>query len=599
MDVALEQRINAVIEHLNRISSEQIDYQLLDPVAKMMLVALIHECQKIHDCVDGIPDKIIDKYCSDFIPRDKIAATPAIAVVELRFKAQRIMSTLQLRNGMAFSYKPAGEKIPLNYIPIFQTLAIPYNGIYILTPGKLYTSTTIYDIAIDKRNCLWIGINTNAEIDCMKNFSLLVKGTHGIAPLSVTLENSGQKLNFTDMSRFDEIDMAEPFDAQQSSETMFSMIEAWKDKLLGIDNGTLVCITDDTVDRDIFKPRAYPKIFQNWLESETLDCFTDGTIWLRLEFPEGYTVPDDCSAVLNVLPVVNVDVNTLTLTQSTPIAKLQKQGNSYFLQVLETSNSDHKQGFNMSADEIIIRDFDASCYNNGDIYREVRSLYNHFIDDYHAFMEYHGIKDGELIRVLRETINKIAKNIGNQNAKYKFDSGTYAMKNMNQFPLSTSTKVAYLTTAGEIGNSPREGETMENKKLPSIDKDLPVIVSATGGRNKAGIDERYEMLRYYSLTLDRLYTKKDIEAFLRKEIISTFGKDEFPRIFIRMNISGAKGEKRLQRGLYIDIDFKDKKNYERAIATGFDKRVHQGIIAHSCISMPIILNMNNLELTNI
>ena len=117
-----------------------------------------------------------------------------------------------------------------------------------------------------------------------------------------------------------------------------------------------------------------------------------------------------------------------------------------------------------------------------------------------------------------------------------------------------------------------------------------------GGTDKANVDERYENLRYYTLTNDRLYTKKDIDAFLRKEIITEFGKEEFKRIYTELKIEGAAGETKLQRGLYITIKFKDKKNFEKAINTSFKNRLYQKIINRSCISMPInisILIINN------
>ena len=116
-----------------------------------------------------------------------------------------------------------------------------------------------------------------------------------------------------------------------------------------------------------------------------------------------------------------------------------------------------------------------------------------------------------------------------------------------------------------------------------------------GGTDKANVDERYENLRYYTLTNDRLYTKKDIEAFLRKEIITEFGKEEFKRIFIELKIEGAAGETRLQRGLYITIKFKDKKNFEKAVSSSFKHRIHQKIVNRSCISMPIIVTLLNLD----
>ncbi|MBQ7551179.1 MAG: hypothetical protein IJT04_06610, partial [Bacteroidales bacterium] len=70
---------------------------------------------------------------------------------------------------------------------------------------------------------------------------------------------------------------------------------------------------------------------------------------------------------------------------------------------------------------------------------------------------------------------------------------------------------------------------------------------------------------------------------------------EFKRIFIKMNIEGTAGKTKLQRGLYIDIEFKDKKNYERAVSLAFDKQMRQKIENKSCIAMPIIIELRNLE----
>lgn len=595
MDILLEKKINDTLEYINQLVDEPVDYQSMDPIAKMMLISVLHECQKIRDYVDGIGDKMIDRLCETFIPYDKVAAIPAIALVEPRFRAQKDSEPLVFEEGIVFSYKNGPGKLPINYIPVIRNQLLPFDEIYLLTPNKMYAGGASYDITLGKKNCLWVGIGSKAGVECLKGLSILIRGVRGISPSGLRVGTEERKVNFSDMSRLEDMEMLEPFDAQQSSAKLFSLVEKWKDILLNLEDGTLICVTEDTVDRDMYKSCTYPRVFQHWLESEMLDCFKSGTLWLQFEFPEGYVVPNTCSVVVNAVPVVNIDVNTLTLTQSSPIAKLQKQDGSYFIQIQETSSSANKQGFGMSTDEIIVRDFDAACYHNGDLYREVRTLYNHFIDDYYAFIEYNGIKDGETIRILRETINKIGKSVGLQNQKYKFDSGTYVMKNMNQDPPTLSTRVSYLTTLGRGGNIPRADEFMENKKLPSIEKDVRVVLSAAGGTDKASVDERYELLRYYTLTLDRLYTKKDIEAFLRKELIAEFGKDEFRRIVVRMSIEGAAGERCLQRGLYVDIEFRDKKNYDQAIDTAFDARMYRKIRNLSCISMPIIVSLKNLE----
>ena len=595
MDLELEKNINEAIEYLHKISTDQLDFKIMDPIAKMMLVALLHQSQKIKDYVDGVSEKIAEKYCEDFIPRKEIEAMPSLAILDVRFKPKKDVEAIQIGSGASFSYKLSDNKQQLNYIPVFNTLCIPYQNLYILTPTKLIIGDNQYNISMDNTNSVWVGIETKTEIDTLEGLSILIYGTGGVLPEHIYVGGADYELEYADMHKMEVIEMAEPFDAQQCSNQFFSIIDNWKDVLTNMGDKTLLYITDKIKDRDIFKPQTYPKVFKHWLESEILDYFKGNTIWLRLDFPKDYILSDVVSVSINTLPVSNVDVNNVTLTQTAPIAKLQKQDNSYFLQIIETSTMAHQQGFNISKDEIVIRDFDASSYHEGNLYRDIRNIYNHFIDDYYAFIEYNGIKDGETIKQLRDLINKLSKSVGTYSPKYNFDSGTYVMKNMNQFPQSSTVKVSFATTMGRLGNTPRSGEVMENKKLPLIEKDLKVAVSATGGSDKANFDERYENLRYYSLTNDRLYTKKDIEAFLRKEIITEFGAKEYNRILIKMDIAGYGGEAKLQRGLYITIEFKDKKNFDKAIATSFKHRVYQKIVNKSCVSMPINVNLFNLE----
>ena len=595
MDVDLQKRINEAVQALGQISAQPIEFSQMDPVAKMMLVALVSESQKIQDYADQATDRIVERFCSDFIPRQKVEAMPAVCLLQPQLKPRSTGGIIPVGTGAQFAYKNPNSKVPLNYIPLFNTCLLPHQGLYLLNHRLLRFATNIIDIKMEKPNQLWVGIFTDSELNNMKGISMLLKGTDGITPEHISVGTTNHELDFSSMHEMENIEMAEPFDAQQSSDQFFSLIENWKENLLNITDGTILYITDNTNDRDIFKPRQFPRVFQQWLESEVLDYFDANTVWLRFDFPEGYVVPDDVEVILNVLPVTNVDVCSLMLTQAQPIAKLQQDDEAYFLRILETSTTANRQGFNMTQDEIIIRDFDAQCYNNGTLYRDVRNLYNRFIDDYYAFIEYNGIKDGEVLKTLRETINLLGKSVGQQNEKFKFDSGTFVMKNMNQYPPTNSTKVSFITTMGRIGNTPRAGEKMENKNDPALEQDAPIIISAMGGVDKATADERYELLRYYALTNDRLYTRMDIDAFLRKELMAEFGKEEFRRIFIKMNIEGAAGGNMLQRGLYIDIEFKDQKNYKHAKEMSLDRLLEQRIRNRSCIAMPIVITMKNLE----
>lgn len=602
MDIELERKISEITKYLKDITSDSLNYQLMDPVARMMLVALLHESQKIQDKIDRISEKIADHFCDNFIPSQNVNAMPAIALVAPSFKKGKNTESTAINSGASFLYKINGTKDAIEYIPLFKNTLIPFDDVYVITKNKMTSKEKSFDVAMENDNIIWIGINTRAEIDCLKDFSLYVEGCGNIIPQRMSIiSNETTELQFCSMQRIEDIDMMEPFDAQQATGKFMPIIKYWKEYLQDLPDGALFYITDEVVDRDVYKKKAFPKFFQNWLESETLDCFDENTLWLQIEYPEDFVVPDNISVHLNTLPIVNISVNTVTLTQSSPIAKLQKQEDSFFVQVLETSNSLHKQGFGMRSDDIVIRDFDASCYNDGELYREVRNLYNHFVEDYYAFIEYNGIKDGEDIKRLKELINKIGKSVGGQNSKYKFDSGTYVMKNINQYPPTLTAKVSYITTQGELGNSLKvfpDGDKehkLESKKIPVIEQNVLVVVGAMGGRDKADADSRYEQMRYYTLTNDRLYTKMDIEAFIRKELASMYGKEEFKRISIKLSVEGIGGETSVQRGLYIDIEFKDKKNYNKAMEYCLKDRLMQKINNKACLSMPIAIKLIHLE----
>ena len=83
----------------------------------------------------------------------------------------------------------------------------------------------------------------------------------------------------------------------------------------------------------------------------------------------------------------------------------------------------------------------------------------------------------------------------------------------------------------------------------------------------------------------------DIEAFVRKELIAIYGKEEFKRINVNVHVEGAAGKESVQRGLYVDIEFKDKKNYEKAYVDNYKIKLEQDIFNLSCLSLPIFISL--------
>ncbi|MCC8036758.1 MAG: hypothetical protein LIP02_01265 [Bacteroidales bacterium] len=585
MEKVIATEIELLLQDLNLATG-----QLADPVAKLMATALVFEAQKIKDAIERIPEKVLNRLCTFFIPQDKIDPMPALAILHPKMKAISNPAPQTITSGTSLSFK-FNNKLQLPYCPVFANTVVPYTKLHLVTPTMLKTGDSISPIVLGRKDKVWIGLETEAEVECLKDMSLLIRGTQGVLPKRIVVGNNTEELSFTNAARMEAVTMLPPFDAQQASHAFNGMVSHWKNLLTQLPDAALLYITDDLSDRDHFRRMPYPRVFQQSMESSDLDRFGDHTLWIMLDFGPDYDVPNTIDIIPNAMPVVNVALNSVTLTASAPIAKLTKDDDTYFLKVVETSCAAKKQGFNPLSDQVTIRDFDTMTYNSQALYTDVRNLYNRFIDDYHAFVEYNGLKDGELVKTLRESVNRIGRSVDAASPRTRFDSGVFAMRHVNLTGQASTLKVSYLTTNGAQGNAPLMGEVMENKKCPFLEKDLKVIIGASGGTNKANADERYEMMRYYMMTGDRLFTLMDIDAFLRMQLLKEYDPTEIKRIHYDISVQGAGGDQRLTRGLYIDISFKDEKNYLKAQQTNLPLRLQQLISQRSCLTLPIIVKL--------
>ena len=105
MDLELENKISKIMSELQLLSPEGLDFNSMDPVVKMMLVALLNEAQKIRDHIDTIDQRIIERYCTDFIPRNKVGAVPALAMLCPTFKQKKDLDAITIGAGTSFVYK--------------------------------------------------------------------------------------------------------------------------------------------------------------------------------------------------------------------------------------------------------------------------------------------------------------------------------------------------------------------------------------------------------------------------------------------------------------------------------------------------------------
>ena len=283
MDIDLEKRVNQAIEELKLLSPEQFEFNDMDPIARMLFISMLNEVQKVQDHVDEVSQRIVEKYCSDFIPNYKVGAIPSIAILAPKLKQKKDATPIRIGSGAVFSYKAEGVKHQLNYVPLFSTSVVPHDDLFVLSHSILTHQDQLIPISMNATNKMWVGIASPVELESLTGLSLLINGTHGVAPKRI-LVGENVDLEFATMTEMENVEMAEPFDAQQSSVQFFSCIEAWKERLLNMENAILIHITDKLNDRDVFKPRPFPNSFKQELEDNVLNCFAPNIVWLQLEF---------------------------------------------------------------------------------------------------------------------------------------------------------------------------------------------------------------------------------------------------------------------------------------------------------------------------
>ena len=128
MDINIEQRIKDITAKLY-----DDGVALDDPIAKLMLTTLTYQAERIVDEIRALPRKVTERLCDVFIPNDKLAAMPALALVQVFLKQKKMQEAKWMSENAMFSYKTSNAKHPLNYIPVFKNLIVPCNKKHILT----------------------------------------------------------------------------------------------------------------------------------------------------------------------------------------------------------------------------------------------------------------------------------------------------------------------------------------------------------------------------------------------------------------------------------------------------------------------------------
>ena len=91
-------------------------------------VVLKKNLEKVRDAIDNFDQRLVNRFCEDFIPMQQIEAMPALAVVSPLFKKNKDSDCVQLNSGVSLTYKDKVSKATINYLPtslLYQPNTLP------------------------------------------------------------------------------------------------------------------------------------------------------------------------------------------------------------------------------------------------------------------------------------------------------------------------------------------------------------------------------------------------------------------------------------------------------------------------------------------
>lgn len=491
---------NKVAELQRALEQDEQRISLSDPVAKMMLVAMAHQSCEIERKMDQTVARLSEQFCDQVLQRSNLQAQPAVSVVNIG--NGREYTPYYIDENDTFTYKAA----KCNFRPIFRSRIVPGRIVACFMNNMLLqpNSTPLQATWPDNRHKdeIWLAFDAAGEVntleDAMIAFShplpsdmLMAEVGDVQIPMSLVMEDTPRTLN-----------------------SNFMLMEFWKKSLVYY--GLWLYRFGKCSNKRTLHRGEIPAWIMDSYAQEIIEPFVGNRyLWIRIKASKGISLPLNTAILLNSIPVVNYDIQDVKLSYSEPIQRLENDKTStFFLDVVQNQEQ---------AQEFFIRDFDVCQYDNERIREDITNLYNHYVNDYFAFVDSNSLHDGATLRSLRQSMMLVYDSLDEyRSGNTRPYGGAYAIRNPrnNQQPMV----LTYFTTNGERGNLLKRGGRLTSTNAAV--GDVEALIDATGGRNKIrDIKTRKELAKHIVNSNDRLFTKIDLLQYCKMEFMRAFGEE--------------------------------------------------------------------------
>lgn len=558
MDEAIR---NRVAEIQQAFEQEELCISMADPVSKMMLVALAHQANEIDRKIEGSMTRLSEKFCYQVLQNCDLRALPAVSIIKIDNGKE--YSPYLVDETTAFTQK----NTRCNFRPLFRTQIVPGSVICSYADGVLYYPYQ-EPIPAQKENVqhpgeVWIAYEAASEVDSLEGTILALN--HPLSSdMELTVEVSHQTYRLRPAIE----------EEVYGLNSNFMLIEYWKQHLIyqrlwlyrfGTAEHTMPIMKSDM-----------PVWMYEMFNAETLASISARRyMWLRITSPSGCKLQAGSHIELNCLPVAEYDINTVKLSYTEPIKPLENMKNGIqFLDIVQDPEL---------ANEYFVRDFDVNQYDNTRIREDILNLYQHYMDDYYAFVDSNALNDGTTLRNLRMAMVQITDALSDSSMGQKPFNGVYAIRSPrnNQQPIV----ISYIVTHGDKGNQLKAGTKM-TCSLTAAGEVLS-LTDAVGGRNKiSGNMIRRELARFEVNSNDRLFTKIDILNYCKLEFLRAFGDDALRFCKISSSEGMMPVDNHIERCLNITFSFTSERYYNMAKEINFEEYLQINIeMRKSCIHL--------------
>ena len=543
MDRSLDYHRKEIIRQALELWDEKSELREIerDPVIKLLFSALAYQSHAVLQEMETMKEAAINEFRNKLIPYYLIKPFPAYSIIQTKIKENAKDKVSQLTSFMVdekCTFEFGKKKYP--FVPLFNTKIIQAT----VSNREVNRKTNSIEITLTSREAIedfsgvafyfeGAGVNEDVEI-LMDN-----------KPLPVIKPYEYENLPFTDLFQ-------SSFLLSEDNQLQLGCYDYWQE--LYLKHQIQFFYIGDYDPAKIVNRNLSPVFtirFKNLLKPEYLH---------------------DCIININCFPVVNIQQNTVYLTDDMPVKKLSTD-NSTFLNLLVDKNLDTQ------TDDYIIRHYGVERYSHKELLFQLNDLFNRFISDYYAFKDVEELKKGDKLENIYKTFKEILPII--KKDRDDVHPSVYAILKLGDRLIrpNESVKINFLTTNCELANGIYKGEKPASTS-EFLDKDKTVLLLDTGGgrneeRNEASLNH---LARYNLLTKDRLVTASDLKALCYREL-----KDKIRNVTIKNT-----GEQ-----INVSITLKDNFFPEQKEKSYYEFLIQQKIIARSLLCLPVQITINN------